>query len=226
MTHALVAHRALLIIFGLVLAGCAKENGNGVVGRWRAERVEVMSLKLPLGPEFEVTPTKVAIGDNVSIPIVRITQHGDEVTLDTESLVGMTFYFVEPDRMYVKLPLLGQIYYDRVKGEAVAKITSVPTMATPPVPPPAVASAPPAPPRAAVAEQPAAAGAAEPGYAQDYARARSLVKGGDLDGAVRSLNDAFKHGFRDIVQLNNTGEFDVLKEDVRYQTLIERYARK
>jgi hypothetical protein len=224
MTYFLVVRRALLIVLGLVLAGCAKEDGSGIIGKWRAERVDVMSLKLPLGPEFEITPTKVAMGDDISIPIASITQHGNEVTLDTDSLIGMTFYLVEPDRMYLELPLVGRIYYQRMKGQAIATVTSAPAKAAPPVPAPAVTSAPPAPPQPAAVEQQAAAGVNEPGYAQDYAQARSLVKQRDLDGAVRSLNDAFKHGFRDIAQLNNTREFGVLKEDVRYQALIERYA--
>ncbi|RFP11309.1 MULTISPECIES: hypothetical protein [unclassified Duganella] len=224
MTCFLVARRALLIVLGLVLAGCAKEDGSGIIGKWRAERVEVMSLKLPLGPEFEITPTKVAVGDEFSIPIASITQHGNQVTLDTDSLIGMTFYFVEPDRMYLELPIMGRIYYQRVKGLAIATATSAHAKAAPPEATPTVISAPPALLRPSAVEQPAAAGANEPGYSQDYAQARSLVKQGDLDGAVRSLNDAFKHGFRDIAQLNDTREFDVLKSDVRYQVLIERYA--
>ena len=228
MTPFLLARRALLpvlgLVLGLVLAGCARQDGSVIIGKWRAERLEVMSLKLPLGPEFEITPTKVAMGDDLSIPIASITQHGNEVTLDTDSLIGMTFYFVEPDRMYLELPFVGRIYYQRMKGPAIATVTSAPAKAAPAGPAPAVTSAPSAPRRPAAEEQQPAAGVNEPGYAQDYAQARSLVKQGNLDGAVRSLNDAFKHGFRDIAQLNNTREFDMLKADVRYQALIERYA--
>jgi hypothetical protein len=226
MTYYLVARRALLIVLGLVLAGCAKEEGSGIIGKWRAERLEVMSLKLPLGPEFEITQTKVAMAGDISIPIASIMQHGDAVTLDTDSLIGMTFYFVEPDRMYLELPLLGRIYYQRMKGQAIATLTSAPAKAALPGPDPVVTAAPPAPPRPTPVGQQAVAGVNGIGFAQDYALARGLAKQGDLDGAVRALNGIFKHGFHDIAQLNSTPEFDVLKADVRYQALIERYAGK
>lgn len=215
-----VARRVVLMVLGLAMAGCAKEDGSRIFGKWRAERMEVMSLKLPLGPELEITPTKLASGSDINIPIASITQHGNEVTLDTSALIGLTFYFVESDRMYFELPVVGRIYYRRMNGQPVAVVAALPTNAAPPklaaprVPMPAAS-----PPESSVASQ--RTRTAE--YAQDYAQALRLVQQGDLDGSVRSLYAAFNHGFRDITLLNKTREFDILRSDVRYQVLLRRY---
>jgi hypothetical protein len=93
MVFFLFARAALLTVLGLALAGCAKEDGSRIVGTWRAERFEVMSLKLPVGPELEITQDELGTGSDVRIPITAITQDGDEVTLETE-VIGMTFYFL------------------------------------------------------------------------------------------------------------------------------------
>jgi hypothetical protein len=201
MTFSFLVRTARLIVFGFAIAGCAREDGSRIIGKWRAERVAVASLKLPLGPELEITRNKLVAGSDVSIPIAAIMQDGDEVTLDTHSLIGMTFYFVGADRIYLDLPVVGRLYYRRVNDQALAAAVTAPKNAT----------------------VPAQAAALEPAHAQDYAKALVLVRQGDLDGAVRSLHDAFKHGFRDTPLLNRTPEFDVLKADVRYQALVVRY---
>ena len=108
------ARMALLIVLGLALAGCAKEDGSRIVGKWRAERFEMMSFKLPVGPELEITRNELSTGSEVSIPISAITQVGDNVTLETTGSIGLTFHFVEPDRMYFELPVVGRVYYRRV----------------------------------------------------------------------------------------------------------------
>jgi hypothetical protein len=220
MAFFLLARKALLIVIGLALAGCAKEDGSRIVGKWRAERFEVMSLKLPVGPELEITPHELSTASDVRVPISAITQDGEAVTLETE-LIGLTFNFVEPDRMYIALPIIGRIYYRRVN--VVPAAVAVPPS---PVPVSRAQRAPlplPEPQAAALAGQSADE---EPPYAKDYAQALALVRQGDHDGAVRCLHDAFKHGFRDVAQLAATAEFDSLKPDVRYQALLARYSIK
>ncbi|WP_311964541.1 hypothetical protein, partial [Acinetobacter baumannii] len=74
----------------------------------------------------------------ITIPIVDITQDGDEVTLETDALIGMTFHFVDADRIYFELPVVGRMYYLREPDRSTGG-------ASVPAPAPAVASAPPAP---------------------------------------------------------------------------------
>jgi len=210
------------LAIGIALAGCAKEDGQRIIGTWRAERLDLMSLKLPLGPELEVRPDALTAGDAVRIPIAAITQDGDEVTLDTDSLIGMTFYFVEADRMYLELPVAGRIYYRRVAGPALAAVpvgaVTAPVVAVVAAPAPTVAAvAPPEAAGAALMPPPA------PVYAHDYALALDLLRQGDRDSAVRALHSAFKQGFRDAALLERTPEFDLLKTDARYQALLARY---
>lgn len=176
------------LIAGFVLVGCAKQDGKNIIGKWRTERLQVMSVKLPIGPELDITRTSLAAGGGVSIPIAAITQDGDEVTLDTYSLIGMTFYFVGPDRMYLNLPVVGKIYYRRVDDGAVAAFRAMPSKPVLPAQPALL-------PQVSMVSQ---SGQAEPAYVHDYGRALILVKQGDADGAIHSLYDAFKHGFRNM----------------------------
>lgn len=212
MKRFLSSRRALLGVLALALAACAKEDGGRIVGTWRAERLEVMSLKLPVGPELRISRDALTTAGDVRIPIAGISQDGDEVTLDTDAMVGMTFYFVEADRMYLDLPLLGRVYYRRVADRA----GPAPVAVQAPAPVPQAPALPPV--RQADTLPPAAA------YPQEYAQALALLKQGDRDGAVRSLNNAFGKGFRDLGLLARTPEFDVLASDPRYQALLARYA--
>lgn len=219
---------ALLIALGFALAGCAREDGNRIIGKWRAERMEVMSLKLPLGPHIEITREALTAGPGIAIPIVGITQDGDEVTLETDALIGMTFRFVDADRIYFELPVVGRLYYLREPDQstgAASAAAPVPVAASNPV----VASPAPAAPapvaRVAVEASVPQAQAVEAVQDQDVAHALVLLGQGDHDNAVRSLHTAFSQGFRDTALLARTPAFDVLKGDVRYQALLARYGQ-
>jgi hypothetical protein len=218
-----VLANALLIALGLLLSGCAKEGQRSIVGKWRAERFEVMSLKLPIGPELDISSASVRTGSDITIPISEIKQDGNEVTLETD-LIGLTFYFVDDDRMYVHLPVIGQIYYQRVGDQARSGSAPAPVPAQRRASIAPVANPEPAlPPQYGKTQQVQQAPDAEPAYYQPYEHARTLVRQGDYDGAVRSLHAAFSQGFRDTARLDQTPEFDVLKGDVRYQALVVRY---
>lgn len=220
MAFILLARKAALVVLGLALAGCAREDGSRILGKWRAERLEVMSFKLPVGPELEVKPAALDMSGGVSIPIAAITQDGDEVTLDTPSLIGMTFYFVGDDRMYIDLPVVGPVYYRRVHEGA-------PTVAALPAPPVRAGQPQPVAPVPAVAQPasaPTPAPASAPAHVQDYQQALVLMRQGDHDNALRSLHAAFQHGLRDTALVESAPEFGALKDDVRYQALLARYA--
>ncbi len=83
-------------------------------GRWRAESFNLQGLKLPLGPELSITEHALAAGGE-TLGIDRIEQKDREVTAYLKSGLGLTFVFVNPDRMYFALPLIGyRIYYRRI----------------------------------------------------------------------------------------------------------------
>lgn len=218
----LLARQALLGLVALVLAACAKEDGSRIIGTWRAERLEVMSLKLPVGPEIRIGRNELAMEGDVRIPIAGITQEGDEVTLDTPAMIGMTFYFVEADRMYLDVPLLGHIYYRRVNDPAAGAV-DVRREAQAPAASLAAASLPDRS-REARAASPSVPEAPAPAYLQDYRQAVALMRQGNRDGAVRALNNAFRNGFHDVALLTRTPEFNALASDPRYQALLARYA--
>ena len=105
---------ALLFAFILGLSGCAKEDGSKILGHWRAERFKLMSLNIPIGPEFVITKDElVALETDLHIPIKSISQNGNEFILNVPVGLGLSFYFDGPDRMYLDVPFAGKIYYQR-----------------------------------------------------------------------------------------------------------------
>lgn len=215
------AGAVLALALACTLQGCAQEDGSRLLGHWRAERFEVMSLKLPVGPELRITRDKLAsAGGEIVLPIAGISEEDDEVTIDTDANIGLTFYFVEPDRMYVKLPLLERVYYRRVTAQAAfpAAHTSAPAPAAGRAQAP-VRLATPAP---QVAAPVAVAAPVVPGELA-FGRALAAARAGDDDSALRQLHQAFQDGFTGAAHVANALEFGRLRSDVRFQVLLARY---
>lgn len=199
------------------LPGCAREDGSRLLGHWRAERFELMGLKLPIGPELNITRDQLSgAGGELALPIAGITQDDDEVTVDTEANIGLTFYFVEPDRMYVKLPLVERIYYRRVAAQAAAP------QPAPVEPPRAQARASTAAPQPRVAAPAPLPAPAVPGE-RAYGHALAALEAGDDDSALRYLHQAFEDGFKGAARVANAPEFGRLRGDIRFQVLLARY---
>ena len=179
----------------LSLVGCSKPDGPSIVGHWRAERVQVLSAHLPIGPDFMVSEHELASPDaEVRIPIEAIETKRNEAIVDFAYGVGLSFYFDGPDRMYVEVPLAGKLYYRRVKdraeGAAAAQVTiTQPAAAVPPATKPA--------PTLAVATasggHPAVPGASadsEPAYAAAIQRGELSLQQGQLASAEAFLMEA------------------------------------
>lgn len=131
-----LARITLLVALVLGLTSCSKGDGSRILGHWRAERVKLMSLNLPIGPEFMITKHELlALETDIHIPIESISEKGDEFVVNIPAGLGLSFYFEGPDRMYLDVPLAGKIYYQRVEDiQKVAKTApaSAPTL-TPPL---------------------------------------------------------------------------------------------
>lgn len=112
---------ALAAMVPLTLAaGCSKSDGASVLGHWRAERMQVYSVKLPLGPDVVISKDAISSpGVDARIPLDGIERKGDEVVLDTSYGMGISLYFAGPDRVYLKVPFIGKVYYRRVDDSPV-----------------------------------------------------------------------------------------------------------
>ncbi|MGE8165155.1 hypothetical protein ACQKRQ_34030 [Paraburkholderia sp. NPDC080076] len=98
-----------------IVCGCSKSVGPSIIGHWHAERVAFDSVQLPVGLDIVVSNTQIVSPDTgASLPIKGIEGKKDAVTIDLSYGVGFTFYFDGPDRMYLKIPLVGPVYYRRV----------------------------------------------------------------------------------------------------------------
>lgn len=207
----------------LLLQGCAKQDGSRIIGHWRAERFELMGLKLPLGPELEITRTMLATGEaGVQVPLIGLSEDDDEVTLETEANIGLSFHFVEADRMYVEVPFFDRIYYRRVAAAPAHGAPGPAAVAPPPAAPPAPVAAAAAPPPVAKAAPSLPAADAPASWSAAYEAARAAARDGDDDAAVRQLYQAYSDGWRDGAHAVAAPEFARLRDDVRFQVLLVR----
>lgn len=104
---------ALLLV--AVLSACGQEGSKRILGHWRADRLQVQSISLPMGPEFVVTPHELtSLDGEIRIPISSIKSEGNTVTIGIPLSIGLSFYFEDSDRIYLDVPLAGRVYYQRV----------------------------------------------------------------------------------------------------------------
>ncbi|VVD31866.1 conserved exported protein of unknown function [Paraburkholderia dioscoreae] len=238
--------RTMLALSTLAFAAaCSKSGPPTIIGHWRAERVQVFSAQLPVGPEIVVSEKEISSpGTDVDMSVHGFEAKSGQVTIDLAYGVGLTFYFDGPDRVFLKVPLVGKVYYRRVVDNAAlaSAASSVPIVAQPqsvsqaaPVAgaqsggnhsgPTAVGE------QTALATQSVRGGsqpASEPAEADgqsaaEYQLASAAAKQGQSDAAIDHLNSAFKAGFRDVARLDSSPEFGSLANDVRYQALVARY---
>lgn len=192
------------------LAGCAKQDGSMILGQWQAERLDLMGLKLPIGPDMTISRDKLSM-QGAELPIDAITQDGDEIVLDTTGGIGLTFHKVDENRIYVQFPLLDRIYYRRTGAAAAAR--------QPEAAPSAVAAA-------RAAETAPMKSAPAPAYAEAYDAALAAAKQGQRDDALRHLHQAVQQGFDRPGQLQHEPGFAVLQSDPRYQVIVLSMAKR
>ena len=103
------------LLLAALLTACGRDDGRRILGHWRAERVQVQSISLPMGPEFVVTPRELTSAEgDIRIPISSIEADGNVVTLGAPFGIGLSFYFEGDDRIYFDVPLAGRVYFQRV----------------------------------------------------------------------------------------------------------------
>lgn len=152
------------------LGACSKSDGSRILGHWRADRLQVQSISVPMGPEFVINRQElISLDGDIRIPISSISEEGDTVTLGGPLGLGLSFYFENADRMYFELPLLGRVTYQRIPEGAQPARANPPPAPSLPAPDRPVALAPPAP-LAPLAALPAPAPAPAPAIVAPPAR--------------------------------------------------------
>ncbi len=234
----------------VLLAACSRQSDASLIGHWQAERVSFYSAKLPVGPDIVVKEDRISNSSTgIDLPIKNIERKGDEATVDFEYGLGVTFYFDGPDRLHISVPLIGKVYYRRVKdavptstiqaasarshvpvtevGQSAlpASNVDVPVAGQRPVSAtPAVALVPMhAPSEHGFVANPLSPDQPGQGVNSDYQKALVAARAGERDQALDYLNAAFREGFRDFRLLDASGELAYLRSDVRYRALVDRY---
>ncbi len=87
-----------------------------IQGQWKAERYELASFKLPVGPGITIKEREFETFGQV-VPIASVESTGSKVILNVPTglgvEVGLTFIFEGKDRMYFDVPFVGKLYYNR-----------------------------------------------------------------------------------------------------------------
>ncbi|WP_143266388.1 TPR end-of-group domain-containing protein [Paraburkholderia caledonica] len=178
-----------------------------------------------------------------SVRVTGVEVKGGTATVDMPYGVGLKFFFDGPDRMYLKAPLVGRVYYRRVAEPA--RASQLATSSTVVEATEEQQATAPAGKRISVGVTPTptqiglkASGSAgpttafvvgtpgqstgEPGATQ-YDRAVLAATQGQIDDAIDNLDSALKAGFREFAVLDSAPEMAELRKDVRYQALVARY---
>jgi hypothetical protein len=239
----LIGRSFLGLALATLLNACSKPDGSRILGHWRADRMSLQGLSVPIGPELLISRSLLRSPDGaIEIPISMIKEAGDVVTLDIPLGLGLAFQFESRDRMSFEVPLVGhKIYYQRVVDAASAPVSQtagpqpVPVAQRPTGEPPsrestaAVVGMNQNPAKASIPSvqtlaQPVLTGQAQVVDPMSYYHQSILhMRQGDPDAAVRSLRDAFEHGFRDFKRLDASQDLAPLKTDPRYNALVARY---
>jgi len=231
----------------IALFGCSKPDGHRILGHWRAERMQFQGVSLPMGPEFVVSSSELRSTDgSINIPLTGIKAKDDTTTLVLGGPIdiGLSFKFETEDRISFEIPLVNsKVYYQRVfdspPSETPATVGK--QVQAPSIRPTDAGVAPnrapqPVQQRNANETRPSegvrsqadvqgstAKASANPDPMADYNLSILHMRRGDPDAAVRSLRDAFEHGFRDFGSLDRSPDIAPLKSDPRYIALVTRY---
>lgn len=239
---------AAVLVPPALLAACSRQSDVSLIGHWHAERVSLYSAKLPVGPDLVVKEDRISNpSTGIDLPIKNIERKGDEATVDFKYGLGVTFYFDDPDRLHINVPLIGNVYYRRVNdavptsaiqaASAPSPVTEAAQSASPAsrVIAPVVArhpvnAAPAVVPATmhAPAEHSSSANPFSPdqpvqGADFDYQKALAAARSGQQDQVFDYLSAAFRAGFRDFGRLDSAPELADLRSDVRYRALVGRY---
>jgi hypothetical protein len=107
----------VLLLLAIGVSGCSKKDGSRIIGHWRADRVQVQSISIPMGPDFVISRSElVSIDGAIHIPVSSIAEQDNEVILNIPAGIGLSFYFEGADRIYFKLPVLDRVYFHRVSN--------------------------------------------------------------------------------------------------------------
>lgn len=218
----LIARCWLGLALVILLGACSKPDSRRILGHWRAEQVQLQGFRLPMGPEFVVSQSELRSPDGeVNIPLSSISEEGETITLNVPLGLGLTFRFESNERISFEIPLVDtKIYYRRVSA------------AMPGASPAGDVTAPALPAESQTENQSAHKTATAPPKVEswggsdamvDYNQSVMLMRQGDTDAAVRSLHNAFEHGFRDFQLLEASQDITPLRSDPRYQALVTHY---
>lgn len=106
--------RRCVVVAALALAACSRPDPTIILGSWRAEGLLLGSLKLPIGPDFEVTRNDLILKSPDGtvmqrVALAAIRAQGDTIELEFRDGFGAAVVFAVDtrDRIRFRVPLLG-----------------------------------------------------------------------------------------------------------------------
>lgn len=216
--------RIWLSVLLVVMAACVQPEPRSIEGHWVAENFRLQGLKLPIGPNLNITSNSMSMGDGIpTVPLVGIELQRDEVSLKTEMGVDLVFTFESKDRIFFEVPLIGyRIYYQRAHAPVLAAVAPPKVQA---LPPERRKPAPPSPSTSSVLAAPTLHGIEESPNEVQYQAALGALRKEQDDVALRSLSSALQAGFVDWKRIDQEPLFKRLHGDVRYEVILKRWRK-
>lgn len=226
-----------------LISGCSSEKDHiKIFGHWKAERLQIQSLHIPMGPDFFISTEKItSLDGEISIPISSFSVKEDSVIVNVPLGLGFDFHFVSKDRIYFDAPFFGKIYFYRVnESTPIEKKPSVapsPSVSSSSLPHDRQVETPQLEKLINLAENKLIQGklievedtllTAQNNFGQlpliDYYFAKLRIRQNNQDAALQHLKTAFQNGFRQFSLLNNNPDFISIKNDPRYVALVAKY---
>jgi uncharacterized lipoprotein YajG len=116
-------HKLLIIALtsGLLL-GCGKAPTavatiSNIRGHWVSDALDLDGLQLRIVPDMDIDETSISLtvnGERQTIPISSFVFKNEEIDVNIQKNVTLTFYVTEGDKIYLRFPATGtRIFYHR-----------------------------------------------------------------------------------------------------------------
>jgi hypothetical protein len=112
----------LLVVLTGFMFGCNKTPTavatiSNIRGHWVSDTLDLDGLQLRIVPDLDIDENSISLtinGERQAIPISSISYKYEEIDVNIQKNITLTFYVTESDKIYLRFPATGmRIFYHR-----------------------------------------------------------------------------------------------------------------
>ena len=104
-------------LFGCNKTPSADVTISNIRGHWVSDALDLDGLQLRIVPDMDIDETSISLtvnGERQTIPISSIGFKGEEIDVNIQKNITLTFYVAEGDKIYLRFPATGmRVFYHR-----------------------------------------------------------------------------------------------------------------